>query len=46
MAKKKVKKVSKKYPQSIAVKLPSNMPFDEAMERLVKVKPPKKKDVQ
>jgi hypothetical protein len=46
MAKKKIPK--KKATKKITVKLPSNMPFDEAMERLVRVKPPndgKQKDV-
>ena len=32
---------SKKKKLDIAVKLKPNMPFDEAMERIVRVKPPK-----
>jgi hypothetical protein len=39
MAKK--KNIKKKTPQNITVKLSHDMPFDEAMQRIVRVKPPK-----
>ena len=43
---KKSKEVSvKKKKQSVKVKLPKPMPFDEFMDRIVRVKPPKEKEI-
>lgn len=39
-------KKGKSSEKELTVKLPKEMPFDEVMTRLVKVKPPEKKDIK